>query len=108
MKKFAWALWDANEKVLIKIYTRQLRPVFDYSIAVWSTSAKSKVNKINKIQNKGIRIGGIKTTPVNERETNNISAINNDRKRLQCLANKHNNVESWQTTPCINSFMVME
>ena len=56
--------------MLKKTYIGYVRPVIEYGMASWGTAAKTNFQKIEKVQNKSLRIltGGMKSTPVNYME----------------------------------------
>ena len=70
MKKLAGSDWGANHSILKKTYTSYIRPTLEYGSTVWSTAAKSNLQKIDKVQNLGLRIitGAMKTTPIRAME----------------------------------------
>ena len=72
MKKLAGTSWGANAKILQQVYTGAVRPVADYASTSWVTASKSSKNKLDKVQNAGLRIilGAMKTTPIREMEKN--------------------------------------
>ena len=58
------------QTILKKTYTSYIRPTLEYGALVWGTAAKSKLRKIDKVQNLGLRIitGAMKTTPIRAME----------------------------------------
>ena len=47
-----------------------VRPSLEYGASAWATAAKTHTNKLDKVQNIGLRtiLGAIKTTPIAEME----------------------------------------
>ena len=66
MRRLAGTSWGADFKTLKKVYTGYVRPTLEYGAATWSTTAKSHLDKLNKVQNQASRImtGGLKSTPI--------------------------------------------
>ena len=66
MRRLAGTSWGADLLTLKKVYTGYVRPAIEYGAATWCTSAKTHVDKLNKIQNQATRImtGGMKSTPI--------------------------------------------
>lgn len=48
------------------MYTGTIRPVLKYGASAWGTAAKTHTNKLDKVQNIGLRtvLGAMKTTPI--------------------------------------------
>ena len=70
MRKLAGTNWGADKSILKQVYTSTVRPHLEYASTAWTTAAKSNTKKLDKVQNKGLRIitGGMKTTPLTEME----------------------------------------
>ena len=66
MRKLAGTTWGANEHILNTVYEGSVRPVLEYSSTVWSTTAKTNQQSLDKIQNQALRIitGAMKSTPI--------------------------------------------
>ena len=66
LKKLSGTTWGANTKVLKTVYTGTVRPVLEYGASAWGTAAKTHTNKLDKVQNIGLRtvLGAMKTTPI--------------------------------------------
>ena len=70
MRKLAGTNWGADKNILKQVYTSTVRPHLEYASTAWTTAAKSNTKKLDKVQNKGLRVitGGMKTTPLIEME----------------------------------------
>ena len=70
MKKLAGTTWGANAQILKQVYRGTVRPVAEYASTSWITASRTTKNKLDKVQNAGLRIilGAMKTTPVREME----------------------------------------
>ncbi|KAK7094328.1 hypothetical protein V1264_007968 [Littorina saxatilis] len=66
MKKLSGTHWGANSKILKTVYTGTVRPVLEYGVSAWATAAKTHTNKLDRVQNFGLRIilGAMKSTPI--------------------------------------------
>ena len=62
--------WGANSKILNTVYVGAVRPSPEYGASAWVAAAKTHTNKLDKVQNIGLRtiLGAMKTTPVAEME----------------------------------------
>ena len=71
LKKLAGTQWGANLKTLKQVYIGTVRPVLEYGSSTFGTTASTTLQKLDKIQNTGLRIisGGMKSTPINEMES---------------------------------------
>ena len=71
LKKHAGTQWGANLKTLKQVYIGSVRPVLEYGSSTFGTTASITLQKLDKIQNTGLRIisGGMKSTPINEMES---------------------------------------
>ena len=58
--------WRANSKILKTVYMGAVRPSLEYGASAWATAAKTHTNKLDKVQNIGLRtiLGAMKTTPI--------------------------------------------
>ena len=56
---------------LKRLYTGRVRPVLEYGMTAWGTTAKSNFDRVSKVQNKATCIitGAMKSTPIIELET---------------------------------------
>jgi len=70
MRKLVGTNWGADKNILKQVYTSTVRPHLEYASTAWTTAAKSNTKKLDKVQNKSLRIitGGMKTTPLTEME----------------------------------------
>ena len=71
MKKLASTTWGADASTLKRLYTGRVRPVLEYGMAAWGTTAKTNMDKRSKVQNQAARIitGSMRSTPIQELET---------------------------------------
>ena len=71
MKKLAGTTWGADNRTLKRLYTGRVRPVLEYGMTAWGTTAKSNFERVSKVQNQATRIitGAMKSTPIQELET---------------------------------------
>ncbi|KAL8625737.1 hypothetical protein ACOMHN_044012 [Nucella lapillus] len=71
MKKLAGITWGSDNMTLRRLYTGRVRPVLEYGMTAWGTTAKSNFQQISKVQNQATRIitGAMKSTPIQELET---------------------------------------
>ena len=71
MKKLAGSSWGADATTLKTLYTGRVRPVLEYGMAAWGTTARTHFDRVSKIQNQATRIitGAMKTTPILELES---------------------------------------
>ena len=71
LKKLAGSDWGADHSILRKAYTGYVRPVLEYGIAAWGSTADSHFQKISKVQNQNLRIitGAMRSTPILAMET---------------------------------------
>ena len=56
MKKLAGTTWGANSRILKTVYTGSVRPVMEYGMSAWAIAAKANTNKLDMVQNTGLRI----------------------------------------------------
>ena len=87
LKKLYGTHWGANSKILKTVYIGAVRPSLEYGASAWATAAKTLTNKLDKVQNIGLRtiLGAMKTTPIAEMEkTAGVEALEGRRqaKRL--------------------------
>ena len=71
MKKLAGTTWGADTVTLKRLYTGRVRPVLEYGMTAWGTTAKSNFDRVSTVQNQATRIitGAMKSTPIMELET---------------------------------------
>ena len=71
MKKLASTAWGADASTLKRLYTGRVRPVLEYGMAAWGTTAKTNMDTMSKVQNQAARIitGSMRSTPIQELET---------------------------------------
>ena len=71
MKKLASTTWGADSSTLKRLYTSRVRPVLEFNMAAWGTTAKTNMDKMSKVQNQAARIitGSMRSTPIQELET---------------------------------------
>ena len=70
LKKLSGIHWGTNSKILKTVYMGAVRPSLEYGASAWATAAKTHTNKLDKVQNIGLRtiLGAMKTTPIAEME----------------------------------------
>ena len=70
LKKLSGTHWGANSKILKTVYMRAARPSLKYGAGSWVTAAKTHTNKLDKVQNIGLKtiLGATKPTPTAEME----------------------------------------
>ena len=70
LKKLSGTHWAANSKILKNVYIGTVRPSLEYGASAWATATKTHTNKLDKVQNIGLRtiLGAMKTTPIAEME----------------------------------------
>jgi ribonuclease HI len=71
MKKLAGTTWGADTKTLKRLYTGRVKPVLEYGMTAWGTTAKSNFDRVSRVQNQAARIitGAMKSTPIQELES---------------------------------------
>ena len=71
MKKLAGTTWGADTVTLKRLYIGGVRPVLEYGMTAWGTTAKSNFDRVSKVQNQATRIitGAMKSMPIMELET---------------------------------------
>ena len=71
VKKLTGTQWAANLKTLKQVYIGSVRPVLENGSSTFGTAASTTLEKLDKIQNTGLRMisGGMKSTPINEMES---------------------------------------
>ena len=71
LMKLAGVTWDLDTVSLKRLYTGRVRPVLEYGMTAWGTTAKSNFDRVSKVQNQATRIitGAMKSTPTVELET---------------------------------------
>ena len=88
MKKLAGTTWGADTVTLKRLYTGRVRPVLEYGMTAWGTTAKSNFDRVSKIQKQATRIitGAMKSTPIIELETITGLQSLDDRRDLKLLS----------------------
>ena len=71
MKKLAGTTWSADTVTQRRLYTGRVRPVLEYDMTAWVTTARSNFDQVNKVQNQATSIitGAMKSTAIVELET---------------------------------------
>ena len=71
MKKLAGTPWDAITVTLRRLCTGRIRPVLEYGMTAWDTTAKPNFDWVIKVQNQETHIitGAMKWTPIVAMET---------------------------------------
>ena len=71
LRKLSGTTWGADLQTLKRVYTGNVRPVLEYGMASWGTTANSHFDRLGKVQNQAMRVmtGAIKSTPVTTMET---------------------------------------
>ena len=71
MKTLAGTTWGADTVTLKRLYTGRVRPVFEYGMTAWDTTAKSNFDWVSKVQSQAAHIitGAMKSTALVELET---------------------------------------
>ena len=71
-----------------QLYTGRVRPVLEYGMTAWGTTAKSNFDRVSKVQNQATRIitGAMKSTPIMELETITGLQSLDDRRDLKLLS----------------------
>ena len=70
LRKRAGTTWGASEKILKTVYQGTVRPHLKYGSSVWSTTAKTNQQALDKVQNQALRLttGAMRSTPITEME----------------------------------------
>ena len=70
LRKLAGTIWGASEKMLKTVYQGTVRPHLEYGSTVWSTTAKTNQQALDKVQNQALRLitGAMRSTPITEME----------------------------------------
>ena len=71
-----------------RLYTSRVRPVLEYGMTAWRTTAKSNFDRVSKVQNQATRIitEAMKSTPIMELETITGLQSLDDRRDLKLLS----------------------
>ena len=66
MRKLAGTQWGCSAAVLKRVYQGTVRPHLEQGSSGWISAAKSHKDKLEKVQNQGLRIitGAMKSTPI--------------------------------------------
>ena len=72
VRKLIGTTKGADSSILTKLYTVTIRPTMEYVSTMWGTAAKTKMSRLDKVQNMTLRVilGAMKTTPVYDMEKN--------------------------------------
>ena len=72
---------------LKRLYTGRVRPVLEYGMTAWDTTAKSNFDRVSKVQNQATRniTGAMESTPIMELETITGLQSLDDRRDLKLL-----------------------
>ena len=87
LMKLAGTAWGADTVTLKRLYTGRVRPVLEYGMTAWGTTAKSNFDWVSKVQNQVTRIitGAMKSTPIMELEAITGFQSLDDRRDLKLL-----------------------
>ena len=68
LKRLSGTHWVAAPRILKTVYTGTVRPTLEYGASAWATAAKAHTNKLDQVQNMGLRttLGAMKSTPIAE------------------------------------------
>ena len=71
IKELAGTTRGADTVTLRRLYSGRVRPVLEYGMTAWGTTAKSNFDRVSKLQNQATRIitGAMQSTPTEELET---------------------------------------
>ena len=66
IRKLAGTHCRANSKIIKTVYTGVVRPTLQYRASAWATGAKTHTNKLDHVQNIGLRtiLRAMKSTPI--------------------------------------------
>jgi len=66
LKRLSGIHWVASPRILKTVYTGTVRPTLEYGTSAWATAAKPHTNKLDQVQNMGLRtiLGEMKSTPI--------------------------------------------
>ena len=70
LRKLAGTTWGANERILKTVYQGTVRPHLEYGSTAWSTTAKTNLQALDRVQNQALRLitGAMRSTPIREME----------------------------------------
>ena len=70
LRKLAGSTWGANERTLRTVYEGSIRPHLEYGSAAWSTTAKTNLQTMDKVQNQALRLitGALRSSPIQAME----------------------------------------
>ena len=80
--------WGTNKTTLRQLYTGYVRAVFDYSAPLQATASKTNQDRLDRLQNQGLRFvcGALRTTPTSACEIDsNIEPLRLRRERSTAL-----------------------
>ena len=71
MENSAGTTWGADTVTLRRLYTGRIRPVLEYGMTAWGTTATSNFDQVSIVQNQATCIitGAMNSMPVMELET---------------------------------------
>jgi hypothetical protein len=66
MKKLTGTDWGEDQQTLKKLFIDRVRPVMEYGIAAWTTTAEANMDRVKDIQNQAesIMTGAMKFTSI--------------------------------------------
>ena len=84
MRKLAGTQWGCNATVLKQVYRGTVRPHLEQGSSAWISAAQSHKDRLEKVQNQGLRIitGSMKSTPIVKMQE--VSGIEPLQKRWEC------------------------
>ena len=88
LKRLASSNWGTNKTTLRQLYTGYVRAVFDYSAPLQATASKTNQDRLDRLQNQGLRFvcGALRTTPTSACEIDsNIEPLRLRRERSTAL-----------------------
>ena len=80
--------WGCNPKTIMRIYKTYVRPVLEYGAIVMISAAQVHLEKLQKVQNKALRIAFKKPIHTRITDLHEMAGIEPIRERLQTLSNK--------------------
>ena len=88
LKRLASSNWGTNKTTLRQLYTGYVRAVLDYSAPLQATASKTNQDRLDRLQNQGLRFvcGALRTTPTSACEIDsNIEPLRLRRERSTAL-----------------------
>ena len=80
--------WGCNPKTIMRIYKTYVRPVLEHGAIVMLSAAQVHLEKLQKVQNKALRIAFRKPIHTRITDLHEMASIEPIRERLQTLSNK--------------------